>query len=243
MKNLTKRILISLIAFTISLPAFSLTANEIAQKYENNTKYNSSIITAKLTIKDSLGTSVQNLKSYSKGSDNTLIEIISGPDRGQKVLRKDTSIYLFYPDADQIIRLQGSALKDSFMGSDFSYEDLSEDSSIINDYNIKLIEETVDSYTLYLKAKTRKMTYQQQELVIDKNNFFLKSAILKSSSGRALRSLENSNIKKINDYYIAGTTVMKDLIKKQGSTTMELDSVELDVNINPNIFTKENLSW
>jgi outer membrane lipoprotein-sorting protein len=198
---------------------------------------------ATLTIKDRLGTSRQQLKSYSDGDTNTLIEIISGPDRGQKVLRKETSIYLYYPDADQIIRLQGSALKESFMGSDFSYEDLSDDSSILKNYSVELTDETEDTYTLYLTATTRKMTYQREELIIDKENFFLKSATLMSSSGRALRSLENSNIKLIDGYYVAGTTVMKDLIKQQGSTTMEIDSIELDKKINPSTFTKENLSW
>jgi outer membrane lipoprotein-sorting protein len=243
MKNITKQILAVMLMLTISIPAFSLNANEIAKKYEDTTKYKSSIMIATLTIKDRLGTSRQQLKSYSDGDTNTLIEIISGPDRGQKVLRKETSIYLYYPDADQIIRLQGSALKESFMGSDFSYEDLSDDSSILKNYSVELTDETEDTYTLYLTATTRKMTYQREELIIDKENFFLKSATLMSSSGRALRSLENSNIKLIDGYYVAGTTVMKDLIKQQGSTTMEIDSIELDKKINPSTFTKENLSW
>ena len=243
MRNITKKILAGFTILAITLPAFSLTANEIAKKYEESTKYKSSVMTATLTIKDSLGTSVQQLKSYSDGDTNTLIEIIDGPDRGQKVLRKDSSIYLYYPDADQVIRLQGSALKESFMGSDFSYEDLSDDASILNDYTVEITNETDDTYTLFLTAKTRKMTYQKQELVIDKQNFYLKSATLMSSSGRALRSLENSDIKLIDGYYIAETTVMKDLIKQQGSTKMEIDSIELDKKINPSIFTKENLSW
>lgn len=243
MKNITKKILAGLILLTISIPAFSLTANEIAKKYEDTTNYDTSILTATLTIKDSLGTSIQKFMSYSDGKDNTLIEIISGPDRGQKVLRNESSIYLYYPNADQIIRLQGSALKESFMGSDFSYEDLSEDSSILNNYTVELTEETENTYTLFLTAKTRKMAYQKEELIIDKENYYLLSATLMSSSGRALRSLENSNIKIIDGYYVAGTTVMRDLIKQQGSTTMEIDSIELDKTINPRTFTKENLSW
>lgn len=243
MKNIAKKIMAGLLVLTISLPVFSLTTNEIVKKYEDTTKYKTSIMTATLTIKDSLGTSIQQLKSYSDGENNTLIEIISGPDRGQKVLRKESSIYLYYPDADQIIRLQGSALKESFMGSDFSYEDLSYDSSILTNYTVELTDETDDTYTLFLTATTRKMTYQKEELVIDKENFYLKSATLMSSSGRALRSLENSNIKLVDGYYVAGTTVMSDLIKQQGSTTMEINSIELDIRINPSTFTKENLSW
>ncbi len=243
MKNLTKKIIAGLIVLSITLPAFSLTAEEVAVKYEENTKYDSSISTATLTIKDNLGTSIQKFKSYAAGNTDTLIEIISGPDRGQKVLRNENSIYLFYPDADQIIRLQGSALKESFMGSDFSYEDLSDDNSILKNYTPKILAETSDTFTLLLTATSRKMAYQMQELIIDKQHFYLKSATLMSSSGRALRSLENSDIEEIDGYYIPKITVMKDLIKQQGSTTMELDSIELNTKINPKTFTKENLSW
>lgn len=243
MKNITKILLAGLIILSISVPAFSLTAEEVAVKYEENTRFDSSVSTATLTIEDNLGTSVQEFKSYAKGDDDTLIEVISGPDRGQKVLRNEDSIYLFYPDASQVIRLQGSALKDSFMGSDFSYEDLSDDNSILNNYTPKIISETFDTYTLFLTAKTRKMAYQKQELIIDKQHFYLKSATLMSSSGRALRSLENSDIEVVDGYYIPKTTVMKDLIKRQGSTTMEMSSIEINGKVNPRLFTKENLSW
>jgi outer membrane lipoprotein-sorting protein len=129
------------------------------------------------------------------------------------------------------------------MGSDFSYEDLSDDNSILKNYTPKILAETSDTFTLLLTATSRKMAYQMQELIIDKQHFYLKSATLMSSSGRALRSLENSDIEEIDGYYIPKITVMKDLIKQQGSTTMELDSIELNTKINPKTFTKENLSW
>jgi outer membrane lipoprotein-sorting protein len=239
MKKLINLILISLICTNL----FALSADEIAKKYEDNIKYDSSITTATLTIKDNLGTSKQSLKSYTNKDNDTLIEITSGPDRGQKILRKDTQLYLYYPDADQIIRLQGSSLKESFMGSDFSYEDLSEEKSILENYDATLLDEDDSTYTLLLTATSRKMTYQKEELIINKDNFTLQSAILKSSSNRELRSLVNSNFQKVGNYYVPFTTVMKDLIKRQGETRFDIDSIEIDVNIDEDLFTKENLSW
>lgn len=222
---------------------FATTAEEVAKKYEQNTTYKSSEATVTLTIQDNLGTSKQTIKTWKNSDNDTLIEIISGPDKGQKVLRKDDMIYLYYPDADQIIRLQGAALKDSFMGSDFSYEDLSEDTNITKNYTITLTDEDQKSYTLLLVAKTRKMVYQKQKLVIDKNTYALLSATLMSASGRELRALQSSNMKQVGSYFIPFTTVMTDLIKRQGSTTMNIQSIDVDKPLDPRLFTKGNLSW
>lgn len=243
MKIINKTLLLAAIAISIAAPAFSLTAEEIAIEYEKNSTFDTSITDATLIIEDNLGTSTQTLRSYENGEGDTLIEITGGPDRGQKVLRKDQSIYLYYPDADQVIRLQGSSLKESFMGSDFSYEDLSSDSSILKNYDVEITDETDDSYTLFLTAKNRSMTYQKQELVVDKTNFYLMSAVLKSASGRDLRSLVNSDFVEIKGHYVAKKSVMKDLIKKQGSTTMKIDDIQINTDINPRLFSKDNLSW
>lgn len=239
MKKLITLILISL----ISVNLFSLTANEIAQKYEANIKFDTSITTATLTIVDNLGTSTQSLKSYANKAGDTLIEITTGPDRGQKILRKNTQLYLYYPEADQIIRLQGSSLKESFMGSDFSYEDLSDDKSILKNYNASLLSENETTYTILLTANNRKMVYQKEELIINKDNFTLQSAKLMSSSNRELRSLENSNFQKIGNYYVPFTTIMKDLIKRQGETRFDIDDIKINIAIKSQLFTKENLSW
>lgn len=239
MKKIINLILISL----ISVNLFAISATEIAKRYEENIKYESSITSATLSISDNLGTSIQSLKSYSNKDGDTLIEITSGPDRGQKILRKDTQLYLYYPDADQIIRLQGSSLKDSFMGSDFSYEDLSEEKSILENYSATLISENDYTYTILLTANSRKMVYQKQELVIDKSNFTLKSAKLMSSSNRELRSLENSNFKEVGNYIVAYTTVMKDLIKREGETRLDINDIKINVSIDSQLFRKENLSW
>lgn len=238
-----KKIISILVLLVVSLSLYAMSAEDIAKKYEANSKYNSSIIEATIVIEDSLGTSTQKVLVHSQGDTDTLIEITAGPDKGQKVLRKDNSIYLFYPDAEQIIRLQGAALKESFMGSDFSYEDLSKDNSILSNYSVELTGEDENTYTLELTAKSKTMAYQKETLTIDKTNFSLLKATLKSASGRALRELVNSDIRKVNNYYVPFVSMMKDLIKQQGSTEFTINSIKVDEKINPRMFTKENLSW
>jgi len=239
-----KKIFTIIITLVVSFSIFaSLSVDEIVDKYEANQKFESLVTEAKIEITDRLGVSIQNVLVSKNKVGDTLIEITSGPDRGQKVLRRDESIYLYYPDADQVIRLQGTALKDSFMGSDFSYEDLSGDDTIRGSYDIELKEELDSSYVLSLTAKTRQIAYQKEELIIDKKTFVCTKAILMGTNGRALRSMESSDIKEINGYYFAMKTVMTDLLKKEGNTVFELEEVEVNPVLQPSLFTKENLSW
>lgn len=222
---------------------FATNINTIIASYDKNTTFETSVVESSLIVKDSFGTSVQEIKAYSRKNGDTLIEITKGPDKGQKVLRLSTAIFLYYPEANQIIRLQGAALKDSFMGSDFSYEDLSGDDSIINNYTPTLVSEDEESYVVKLEAKSRKQAYQQQLLTIDKKTFVATSATLMSASGRELRKMVSSDIRKVGNNYIAFKVEMFDLLKRQGSTTMVINKIEINQQIDTFLFTTDNLSW
>lgn len=227
----------------ICFKLFALDIDTIISNYDKNTNFNNSVAESTIIIKDSLGTSTQEIKSYERANGDTLIEITKGPDAGQKVLRLNSAIFLYYPDANQIIRLQGAALKDSFMGSDFSYEDLSGDNSIINNYNATLLSEDDNSYVVKLEAKSRQQAYQQQILTIDKETFVATKATLMSASGKELRKMVASDIRKIDDKYIPFKVEMFDLLKKQGSTTMIINSLDINQNLDNELFTTDNLSW
>lgn len=171
-------------AFGISAIIFAqdLSIEQIMKNYDANTSYDTAYMKATLSVKDKFGTNVNEFESYRRKNGDTLIVITSGPDSGQKILRLENSVYLYYPDAEEVIRLQGSALKDSVMGSDFSYEDLTGDDSILSSYNGELLgTETVDGaecYHVKLTAKSKKELYQKQEKFIDKKTFAERKCIV-----------------------------------------------------------------
>jgi outer membrane lipoprotein-sorting protein len=238
-----KKLIIFTLMAIVSFNLFAIDVNTIVKNYDNNSVFETSIVESLIVIKDSLGTSKQNIKSWSTKDGKTLIEITDGPEQGQKVLRLNSSIFLYYPEANQIIRLQGSALKDSFMGSDFSYEDLSGDDSIINNYNATLMSEDNSSYIVKLQAKSRKEPYQTQILTIEKITFVCTKATLMSASGKELRKMESSDIRKVDDKYVAFKVEMVDLLKRQGSTTLIIESLDLQTPLDDYLFSTDNLSW
>lgn len=246
MKKILTLIFSAFTAMSLSF-AGELSCEQIMAKYDENENFKTSKMKAILSVKDKFGTTTQTFESYQRENNDTLIIVADGPDAGQKILRLENSVYLYYPDAEELIRLQGSALKDSVMGSDFSYEDLTGDNTTLSNYNGELLgKELIDGkecYHLVLTAKTKKQLYQKQELWIDSNYFVPRKKIMYSLSGKALSESTMSDFKKIGKYYVGLKGKMVNLLKKSSVTEMTIISIEFDTPISDSYFSKDELSW
>lgn len=243
-KNIT---IVLVLLFTVLLSAQNLSVSSILEKYENNMKHTTSIIKAQINTTDSFGTTKQTFEIYSRNNGDTLIVIIDGPDKGQKILRLENSLFLFYPAAEEVVRLTGSALKESIAGTDFSYEDLSGDKTISQNYTttlkgIETIEEN-ECYVIELTAKKKTLSYQKQTLYIHKENFTAVKTIVYSASGKPLREIISSNVQNISGIFIAYNTTVIDLLKKNSKTEMQIQNIKLNEDIPPQYFSREGLTW
>ena len=240
-----------LLALFTSLPATAeggtTSVDEIIKKLEANQIYDTSSIDAKLSVTNQFGITANEFTVYTRKGGDTLVVITSGPDRGQKVLRQKQNIYLYYPEAEDVIWLKGSALKDSMMGSDFSYEDLTDDGTILDRFDAQLLgEETFDGakcWHIILTAKTKTETYAKQEILVDEKYFVTRHSLLFSAAGKAIRELSSTDIKTVNGKNVAFSSVMKDLMKKNTSTAMTLTRVEIGMPLSGKYFNREELSW
>ncbi len=220
---------------------------DIVRRVERNQTYDASSMDAKLVARNRLGVTESSFTAYSRSGGDTLVVVTAGPDRGQKVLRQKDSVYLYYPDAEEVIWLKGSALKDSMMGSDFSYEDLTDDGTILSRYDAALLgEETyvgAPCWKIALTAKTRNEAYARQELLVDRRSYVAVHGIFFSASGKAIREMSCADVREVSGKYIPFSSVMRDLLKKNTTSELTLTRVELGVEIPNSYFNREELSW
>jgi phosphate acetyltransferase len=113
---------------------FALTADEIIGEMDRLSTFETTYLTGSIQTTDRFGTKTSRFNSWSQGKKDSLIEFTSAAERGQKILRTEGSLYLFYPDAEQLIRMQGAALRQSMLGSDISYEDMTEEKTTLDNY-------------------------------------------------------------------------------------------------------------
>ena len=246
MRKLTA-IVTCLVCLLLPLGLFSITPEEIIDAMEANQVHQSARTEGTMTTTDRFGTISRTFISYSRGEDESLIEFTSREEAGQKILRTADEIYLYFPDAEELIRLQGAALRDSVMDSDFSYEDMTGEGGILDDYNVTLVgEEAIDGhdcYVLRLEAKRRSIPYQIEKLWVDKELLVYRQVHRFSKTERLLKEMKVLEIRSMAGKNIPFEFVMSDKMKKNSQTIFRIDKLELGLNLDPALFSIDELTW
>ncbi len=91
------------------------------------------------------------LRGWTRGDKDSLI-IFTAPkkDAGNATLKLNRDMWIFSPKLNQVIKLPASMMSQSWMGSDFSYNDLAKSDQIINQYTHRIIRtEKNNHHTVY----------------------------------------------------------------------------------------------
>lgn len=225
--------------------AQTLTGEEIMKRVDKNKFYERIEYNGKMTIKKDNKTRVKLMHVYAEGSDKAFIEFTNTEDKGTKYLKLSGELWIRFPDAEDTIKISGHMLRESMMGSDFSYEDIMENEELLKRYSVKVLGSEVfngrDCYLLELIAKEKNITYAKRSLWIDKENFVILKSQLFSLSGKLLKESIMENIKKYDDRYYATKMTMMNKLVKNSATIFEMIDIKFGVDIPVNIFSKRSL--
>jgi len=91
------------------------------------------------------------MKVWTRGQDDALVRFIAPPkDAGNGTLKMGDDIWVFNPKLNQVIKLPVSMMSQSWMGSDFSYNDLSKSEELLEWYVHRLTDtQQSDGHTLW----------------------------------------------------------------------------------------------
>ena len=75
------------------------------------------------------------MKGWTRGEKDSLITIVApAKDKGNGTLKKGREMWIFNPKVNRVMKLPPSMMAQSWMGSDFSNNDLAKSDSILTDY-------------------------------------------------------------------------------------------------------------
>ena len=226
---------------------YGISAEEIVREMDRRQSFTTMKATGSMITNDRFGRKVSDFISWSRGDDDFLIEFTSVAEQGQKVLRTAKELYLYYPDAEEIIRLQGAALRQSMLGSDISYEDMTEGNDTLSKYDVELTgEERVDGkecYILNMNAKSRSVAYPRQMVWVVKETLIPRQVHYFSKSGKLLKEMRVNKVELLGDKYVITEMTLEDKLKKNSSTELIMDTLETDLPLDQNFFSLDNLSW
>lgn len=239
MKNLTIILLL--------IPAFvwaqQPTGKEILERIDENMASKSTISTSKMIIHGARQTRTIEAKSWGMGDEKSFTEYMAPVrEKGTKMLKLEDELWIYSPSSDRIIKISGHMLRQSLMGSDLSYEDMMDNSELLEHYDAGVIGAEIiderDCWIVELQAKTVEVNYQTRKMWVDKVRYIPLKEELYAKSGKLLKKLELSEIRKIGNRWYPQKMVFKDMLKKGDGTEFIVEEIIFDKEIDAYIFTK-----
>lgn len=184
---------------------------------------------------------------FSEGKNKAFIHILEpARERGIKFLKIDNEMWQYIPRVNRVIKIPPSMMMQSWMGSDFTNDDLVKESSIATDYTHKLLgDEQIDGFDAYkIELTPRPKAAVVWGGVIEwvrKSDYVPLRADFYNERGERVRTLTYSEIKKMDDRVIP-TRMELTLEKEPGNRTiLLLEQVEFNKPIPNRVFTQQNL--
>lgn len=237
------RYCIFLLTFFISVILKAQTAGEIVQKADDKMRGNTSEV--ELTIKTTRPswTRSMDVKAWMKGTDYSIILVQSpAKEKGIVFLKRKKEVWNWMPALERTIKLPPSMMSQSWMGTDFTNDDLVKESSLKNDYVHSIIgDTTIDKRSCYIIQMVPKpeaaVVWGKLLLYIDKKDFLELHTKFYDEEGKLINTMTAYDIRMMDGRLIPTRFVMIPEDKKNHKTEMNYRSVKYNRPIDDDFFT------
>lgn len=233
--------------------AQSLTGKDVMLKAKNREKAETSSYKIEMTLINSRGSKrVREISSYKKdyGEEEKSVMVFLKPAdvKGVGYLSisydkagKNDDRWLYMPSLKKTRRITGSSSGDDFMGTDFTYDDMSghevedydytlQDDAVINGkkcWNVVCVPKVKSNYSKYITW------VDQASLIPVKAEFYDKQ-------GKLLKVMEVQSLKKIDGFWTVEKIQMENIQKKH-KTVIETKKIEYNKDVKDELFRVSTL--
>ena len=182
---------------------------------------------------------------WTKGLDYSFVRI-NAPrkDKGVSSLKRDKDMWNFFPKINKVIKIPPSMMMGSWMGSDFTNDDLVKDSSLIDDYKAVFSDLKKDIVTITLTpSKNMASLWGKILIFVDKKSMLPTKQEFFDEKGVKIRVMYFKDVKLMGGRMIPATLELIPLTKsKKGNKTLiRYIEAKFDVDVPNSVFTRTNL--
>ncbi len=233
-----------IMALSLSITTYALTGDEILKKVDQTANApKDKVATLKMILVDKKGnTKERELTMWQKGDQKRLIRFLSPADvKGVGFLSlTDEKMYLYMPAFKKIRRIASHIKNESFMGTDFSYDDIAQ-TKYADDYTAQILEETETHYVLELSPRPKSdADYSKLKMWVDKKTYVYDKMEYYNKKGKLQKVLTARKIKQVDGYWTQQDMEMHD-VKKEHKTTMLFTNMQHDTGLEDKLFTQRYL--
>lgn len=188
------------------------------------------------------------LKTWSQGNDLALILVTSpARDKGIVYLKRSKEVWNWIPSIERNIKLPPSMMSQSWMGTDFTNDDLVKEASIVEDYTHVMVGEAdMDGYACYKVQLTPRpeaaVVWGKVLLWIEKKDLLMLHAEYYDETGKLVNTLHGSAVKMLGGRLLPSRLEMVPAGKPGNKTVMTYESLQFDKPIPEQLFSTSYMS-
>jgi outer membrane lipoprotein-sorting protein len=243
-KNSFVASLVAIVA--VASTAVAQEATEIVRSSIDNWRGKSSYGEMTMIIHRPSWERTMSMRAWTSGLKKSLVRVTSPrKDAGNGTLTVDNNMWTFSPKVNRVIKVPSSMMGQSWMGSDFSNKDVSRADDIIDQYDHTLLATEEDEgrtvYVIESVPHEEAAVVWGREVLRIRDDDVLLSQEYYDQEGALVKALRSLEIGEMGGRTIAIRQRMAKVEADDEWTEFRIDSVDFDVEISDNVFTRSNL--
>jgi len=228
-------------------PADTSLAARIAEHADTLMRGSSNYGTYRMSIIRPDWTRSMTMHSWERGQSMFYLEVIEpAREAGTAYLKREGQMWTWLPEIGRTVKIPPSMMMDSWMGSDFTNDDLVHESSLSKDYDHRLLAR--DSLDGEDAAAVELVPKEDAPVVWDRIVFWVRMSDFMplkeefyDEKGRLVRSMFFKDIKRLDGRLIPTRWLLTPQLKTDQRTEFEVLEINFDVAIPDRTFTRQYL--
>jgi outer membrane lipoprotein-sorting protein len=187
------------------------------------------------------------MKSWTKGTRYSLI-LVTAParDKGTTFLKRGHEVWNWVPSVERVIKIPPSMMSQSWMGSDFTNDDLVKESSIVEDYTHTIVgDSTLEDRSCWkiemIPKPDAAVVWGKVLIWIDKQDDLELRLEYYDEEGNRINVMRNSAIRTLGGRLIPTVMTMVPEDKPGHETVLTYEDARFDQPLDDSFFSEQNM--
>ena len=234
------------VASSVSASLTAQDATEIVRSSIDNWRGESSYGEMTMTIHRPSWERAMSMRAWTSGLDKSLVRVTAPKkDAGNGTLTVNDNMWTYSPKVNRVIKVPSSMMGQSWMGSDFSNNDVSRADDIIDLYDHTLLatEESEGHSVHVIESVPHEdaAVVWGKEILRVREDHVLLSQEYYDQDGVLVKVLRTLEIGTMDGRTIAVRQRMSKVETEDEWTEFRIDSVDFDIEVPDSVFTRSNL--
>ncbi len=237
----------TLIVMVLAAAGQGQDAREIIERMEETMRGESSYSEMTMKIERPRYEREISLRTWALGEDFSLI-LVTAPsrDEGTTFLKRRNEIWNFVPSIDRTIKMPPSMMSESWMGSDFTNDDLVRESSTVDDYDHQVLRtEEYDGHECYVLELIPKpgtpIVWGKVKMWVSTDGYMQLRVENYDQRENLANTMELDRIREFSGRRLPTRMTLTPADQDNQRTILTFTDMDFDIDIDESFFTQQNM--